>query len=67
MQRSVILQGLKFVLVDVVGEFLYMPIWWYTAGLKKELLFIYGSLANESRRLSLRIWLKNMFIPMYGD
>jgi hypothetical protein len=67
MRNSVVLQALKFVLVDVIGDFLYMPIWWYTEGLKKVALFFSGSLVNEVNRLALPIWLKNMFTPMYGD
>lgn len=58
---------IKFVAIDVVGDILYWPIWWYTRGLKKLVFYIYHEMAYFENRLGLRMWLKNLFKPMYGQ
>ncbi len=52
---------------QTIGEILYFPLWWYSVGfietLKKELNF----LRNQAKSLGFSIWLKNIFVPMYGQ
>lgn len=52
---------------EIFGDFFYFPIWWYTSGFanqtKRSLLF----LENRSKGLSFFIWIKNIFVPMYGQ
>ncbi len=59
--------GLKFVFIDVVGDFLYWPIWWYTSGLKGRLRAMAEQIKMTWYSLGLGLWLKSMFKPMYAD
>lgn len=58
---------IQFIAVDVVGDIVYWPVWWYTRGLKKLILYIYNEVAYFENRIGLKMWLKNLFKPMYGQ
>lgn len=67
MAQSTSSRAALFLLREFVGEVLYFPVWWYSAGLVltwRNLIRQWSALAN---RLSLRILLENMGKPMYGD
>ncbi len=67
MAQSTSSRAALFLLREFIGEVLYFPVWWYSAGL----VLTWRSLARQwlaaANRLSLRILLKNMGKPMYGD
>ena len=63
----VIISSVKFVLVDILADFIYWPIWWYTVGLKDRTKFSLDQIKKTWTALGLTIWLKNMFTPMYAD
>jgi hypothetical protein len=54
---------LFFVCFGRVGFF---PVWWYTRGLSSVLGFSGRSIRNQYENLGLDVWLKNLFVPMYG-
>lgn len=56
----------KAVLWDLVGNILYFPIWWYTRGLKRMGGFLFDFVTGMEARLAWRIWVKNIFKPMYA-
>jgi len=68
MSDNVIVATLKYILVEVLWDIIYFPIWWYTKGLKRVFDYCIRS-ASEfyHRKLALKIWLSSMFKPMYGD
>lgn len=54
------------VLRDIFLDVIMFPIWWYSRGL---VLLMEGSLAvleGYSRRLAIGVWMKNIFVPMFG-
>jgi hypothetical protein len=57
----------KYLAVDLVGSFLYFPIWWYTAGTVRAGSFCARTVLNMSRSFGLSIWVKNLFTPMFGQ
>ncbi|MFZ6036321.1 MAG: hypothetical protein ACOYUK_04210 [Patescibacteria group bacterium] len=68
MSQNIILATIKYILVDVLWDILYFPIWWYSKGLLRVIRFASESATfHLQRRVALGIWLKNMFKPMYGD
>ena len=67
MIKNLAFKSLKFVAKDLIGDFLYWPIWWYTKGLLNTLFFSWRSIANQQAVLGLAIWIKNIFTPMYGQ
>lgn len=67
MPRNLGTQALKFVLVDLIGDVLYFPVWWYNEGLKKTTNFCLNQIRDMEKSLALRVWLVNFFVPMYGQ
>ena len=58
---------IKYITIDLVGDFIYFPIWWYTRGLKKTLLFTGLKIQEVQNSLGVSVWAKNIFRPMYGQ
>lgn len=48
-------------------DFLYFPIWWYTQGAKRVLLYLVHLFLSANARLAPGLWLKNIFVPMFGQ
>lgn len=65
--NSAVISSIKFIVVDIIGDFVYWPIWWYTAGLPDRLIWFEGQVKSIWKVLALGLWLKNFFVPMYGD
>ncbi len=64
---SVVRSSLRFVVLDLVGDFITWPLWWYTAGVRGVLDFLIRQVRTEVSRLNLRVWLANLFEPMFGQ
>lgn len=58
---------LKYVFVDLIGGIIRAPIWWYTGGLKMMALWMANSIQGYAQSISLSVWVKNLFVPMYGQ
>lgn len=67
MNQNVFILSLKFILVDLVLNILYFPVWWYGRGLLKTLFFCGRKIKDANKHLGLGIWVKNLFKPMYGQ
>ena len=67
MGNNIVITSLKYVAIDIVGNILYFPIWWYSQGLKEAGLFCLRKISNGEKVLGLKIWLVNLFKPMYGQ
>jgi len=57
----------KDVFLDLGKEILYFPLWWYSVGLAKTADFCLKSIKSMEMRLGLKIWIKNIFKPMFGQ
>lgn len=55
------------IMARVIWDFLYFPIWWYSAGFLKTLRGVGHFYQNQEASLAFHIWLKNIFVPMYGQ
>lgn len=55
----------------ILGQFIldviYFPVWWYTRGFFKVLVWAKHFLGARLRGSGLVVWLKNIFTPMYGQ
>lgn len=67
MSQNIAVIGIKYFFVDLIGGVVKFPLWWYTRGLKQTAAFCFGSIRNRWQGLGLGVWLKNLFVPMYGD
>ncbi len=57
----------RSVIVQTAREFILLPFWWYTSGFLHVLDLVRRSIVNVSKTLGLGVWVKNLFVPMYGD
>jgi hypothetical protein len=55
------------IILKILGDILYFPIWWYSVGFARLLKNVWNFLSNQERSLGFLIWLKNIFVPMYGQ
>lgn len=58
---------LSFIGKDLIGSILLFPLWWYGAGFKGLLDWMRSELSFRWRSYAIALWLKNMFVPMYGE
>src|SRR3989338_3745667 len=64
---GLMIQTLRAVISGTIADFLYTPIWWYTGGLLRQLKGVWGSFVARQEQLAIDVWLKNLFVPMYGQ
>lgn len=60
-------RALKFVFADLIGDFFYFPVWWYTRGLAKMAMAASGRVAGIWTSLGVGVWARNLFVPMFGQ
>lgn len=60
----VILQRL---VLDFLLHLIYFPLWWYTGGMWHAARFCYGLYQTGNANLAPGVWLKNLFVPMFGQ
>lgn len=53
--------------LNILRDILFFPIWWYSFGLYKFLLKLKEFLTIRQKSLALFVWMKNIFVPMYGQ
>lgn len=57
----------KHILIDILREILFLPIWWYTLGLGQMVVWCGRSVKGAAQTTGLSLWAKNLFVPMYGE
>jgi len=67
MTNNIVYNSLKFVLIELIGDILYWPLWWYSKGLINAGLFCINEIKAQEERLGLLIWVKNISTPMFGQ
>lgn len=65
--NNALVNALKYIFIELIGKVIYFPIWWYSIGTKKVLIFIGREISALAQALSLKILFKNLLKPMYGD
>ena len=58
---------LQRMFLEFVLDVLYFPLWWYTTGLLHVLKTLWGMLVRANYSLAPGLWLKNIFVPMFGQ
>lgn len=67
MIKSLTVSTTKYFLKDVLLDFLAFPVWWYSRGLMLAAKRFLNQLKIGLLFTGLKIWLLNLFKPMYGD
>ncbi|MDO8617858.1 MAG: hypothetical protein Q7N87_03180 [Candidatus Uhrbacteria bacterium] len=57
----------KYFFIDLFGSVVYFPAWWYTVGFWGVLRYFGQALSYRWTSYRFHIWLKNFFVPMYGQ
>ncbi|MDD5341082.1 MAG: hypothetical protein PHC97_01440 [Patescibacteria group bacterium] len=67
MAKESIFKLIGLLLLDELKAILYFPLWWYSRGFLN-LIKAGGSwIINFDKTLGFTIWLKNLFVPMFGQ
>jgi hypothetical protein len=57
----------QLLFVDLAGSVAWFPVWWYTKGLRHVIQSAFRALRYRSQAYALNIWVRNFFVPMYGQ
>lgn len=57
----------SYILRDLIRGIIFLPVWWYTIGLTTVVSGSFRNLKGIVRSLGLDVWVKNLFVPMYGE
>jgi len=55
------------IFVDIAIDILFFPFWWYSFGSIKVAKRLAIFVAEKEKSLALFVWVKNIFVPMYGQ
>ncbi len=59
--------ALQQVLLEIIFDLFYFPIWWYTFGMFRAARWSAGVFKEGNDLLAPGIWLRNIFVPMFGQ
>jgi len=66
LHNNIAIYSLKIIL-EVIKDILYFPLWWYSRGFFIFVLGVLNFIKNQEKSLALFVWIKNIFKPMYGQ
>lgn len=55
------------IIISLLLEIVYFPIWWYSVGLVRTVRNVGRFWRSQERALGFTIWAKNILVPMYGQ
>jgi len=55
------------IFTDILTDIVFFPFWWYSFGLVKVIKNLARFVADKEKSLGLLVWIKNIFVPMYGQ
>jgi hypothetical protein len=55
------------IILDFIFHLLYFPVWWYTGGVVHTARFFARQVRFVHAYLVPDLWLKNLFVPMFGQ
>ncbi len=65
--RSAPFELSKFIFTETLGSVLRFPFWWYGDGLMLLGKWIVHQLDYRWKSFAFVIWMRNLFVPMYGQ
>jgi hypothetical protein len=67
MRKSNFLTLVIQLLMRFIGGVIFFPVWWYSFGFIRFAAKMINFWQEEQRALGFSVWLKNIFVPMYGQ
>lgn len=61
------LVSLKFVVLDLAGDIIYFPVWWYTRGFVRFSKNYLSRVRRHAADLGALLWIRNIFVPMFAQ
>jgi len=55
------------VIFAIIWDFVYLPIWWYSRGFLDLANRLWRFIKKREASLGFSVWLRNIFVPMYGQ
>ena len=55
------------IIISLILEIVYFPVWWYSVGFFRIAKNIRRFVRGREQVLGFSVWLKNIFVPMYGQ
>jgi len=62
-----IIEILKILVIDIIGEIIYFPLWWYSSGLYRTGVFCLKGIKKQWENMGMAIHFKFLFKPMYAQ
>ncbi|MEI7741254.1 MAG: hypothetical protein WCJ29_02000 [bacterium] len=56
----------SFIFKDLIGSVLAFPLWWFWSGVPYFVKVYRRAWRNFSNEFGVGVWMKNLFVPMYG-
>jgi len=53
--------------IEFFLDVFYFPVWWYTKGAKRVFFGCVHMVQDANARMAPGLWLKNIFVPMFGQ
>lgn len=54
-------------LIQFLVDIFYFPVWWYSVGAKRAFFACINFIGEANANLAPGLWLKNIFVPMFGQ
>jgi len=67
MKKDPIFKIIGLLIVEELKAILYFPIWWYSKGFLKVLNGAWNWLKDFELTMGFWLWVKNLFVPMFGQ
>lgn len=58
---------LQRIFLEAFIDFLYAPLWWYSKGIVYIVHHCEQAIKSGNEELAPGVWLKNIFVPMFGS
>lgn len=58
---------LDVLITEVAVSVVRFPIWWYSTGFRRVASSAVNALRYRSEEFAFGLWMKNLFVPMYGQ
>lgn len=57
----------RLLFLDVLASVAWFPVWWYSTGLFNVIHAAESAIQYRVRSYAFAIWIRNFFVPMYGQ
>lgn len=55
------------IILQILVEIIYFPVWWYSVGFVRCTRVLILFFLSREEALGFRVWVINIFVPMYGQ